>query len=326
MTSAGPSDVARPLWRLSLATDPNRPGYEESGHENSAHQNHGYEVARLELESTIELALPWTLRARGAPGGAETCNMAVDRRPVWDGRGWLGGTWRPVRSFEGTDGYDLEIEDFGRASVRPSHRLAQWVPDRPASEVDGSLVQEVLLGPVLALMLAQEGTFCLHGGCVRIGDSVVGLLGESGVGKSTLSRTDGADWIRIGDDVFAVSGEGSEVYCRFPQLKLPQREQYPGGDPFARPLAALFELDPETESAADCPIEGERLASREATLAIVRHTVASKLFGPRLLAAHLTWCEALARLKPVYRWCYPHDLDRIGEVREAIARQSREND
>ena len=54
--------------------------------------------------------------------------------------------------------------------------------------------------------------------------------------------------------------------------------------------------------------------------ALIRHTVAARLFDKPLLAAHLDFCaEAAARI-PVWRLAYPHRRDVLPQVRDAIRR------
>lgn len=297
-------DRPPPRWRLTLEAR------DEGDH-------FGYKVAGIVLDSALALALPWTVDAE--PGTATTAGSQRARRVTWDGSGWLGGRWRAVRSFHGEAGYDLEIEGFGRAFVRPAARRLHIAPAAGVLDAYPALVQEVVLGPVVALALAHEGVFCLHAGCVRIGASAVGFLGDSGSGKSTLSRPAGPSWRRVCDDVMPIDATGRHALPRFPQLKLPADAQYPAGDPERQPLGALLDLAPEIEAAATCPIGGARRATREAVLTLVRHTVASKLFARGLLDQHLTWCESVASAMPVYDWVHPHDRARLDEARRAVA-------
>jgi len=52
---------------------------------------------------------------------------------------------------------------------------------------DRDAVRPYLLGRVMGLWLESRGLPVLHGACLNLGEGAVGILGRSGMGKSTLS-------------------------------------------------------------------------------------------------------------------------------------------
>jgi hypothetical protein len=85
--------------------------------------------------------------------------------------------------------------------------------------------------------------------------------------------------------------------------------------PEAVALGAIYQL---AGSAGPDP-RTTRLAVQEATLALVRHTVAARLFDRDLLAAHLTFCAQVAATVPVKRLDYRRSFADLPLVGRAIA-------
>lgn len=216
-------------------------------------------------------------------------------------------------------GLRLQIAGAGEFSVTADGTAA--IALEPAM-ADGTLA-EVLLGPPLVLALAIHGVWCLHASAVSVEGCVVAFAGESGNGKSTLAASlngaGGGGWRRLADDTLPVSldAEGLLALPHFPQLKLPAAEQHPVDAPARLPLAGVFVIaPPEGESAVTVRL----LARREAMQALIRHTVAARLFDRPLLAAHLDFCAEAAARVPVWRLGYPHRREALPQVREAIRR------
>jgi len=262
---------------------------------------------------------------------------------VYRGPVWIGAAERPAVSRRSPAGYRIDIGGVGRidvvadgsnALVHPLSEAAEasGQETEPARTVTASLSAEAALGPALVLALALGGTFCLHASAVALpgragGEGrVVAFLGPTGAGKSTLARLlDGArpGWLRAADDVLPVvwSAEGPRACPRFPQLKLPN-----GGQPGARvpeimPLTALYLLAPPPERAAArprAPVGWRRLSPREAVLALVRNTVAARLFDGALLERHLDLCAALVARLGVAELSYPWHGDLAPDLAETI--------
>ena len=80
-----------------------------------------------------------------------------------------------------------------------------------------------ILGPAMALVLHQRGTFVLHASCVAIAGRAVAFLGQHAAGKSTIAALLHARGHElVSDDVAAVEFAGEEVWAipSFPQTKL----------------------------------------------------------------------------------------------------------
>lgn len=185
-----------------------------------------------------------------------------------------------------------------------------------------ALVQ-TFLGPVLVLALALRGAWCLHASAVLWQGQAIAMLGESGSGKSTLAAylglQNGARGQRLADDVLPVVPEGESLVAlpRFPQLKVPPEQHAGDLIPERTPLAALYVLP--AEHVGEERITLQPLAPRQAALALVRHTVAARLFDNALLARHLAFCVETAARTPVRRLIYPWRQEALPEVRDRIA-------
>lgn len=75
----------------------------------------------------------------------------------------------------------------GLAQVRCAH--GDRIDGRASPDADAGELAAALSGPALAAALGQRGLLTLHGTCVAFGRNALCLLGESGVGKSTLAAT-----------------------------------------------------------------------------------------------------------------------------------------
>ncbi len=192
---------------------------------------------------------------------------------------------------------DREPQD-GEAGFRP-----------PSSEWRRPRLDRVLRSIAPAIPSARSFTGpCLHASAVEIGGAAVALVGESGVGKSTLAARLGSEpslgWLRAADDVLPVARTGQlpVIRPRFPQLKLPASEQWGCARPDVVPLAAIYVLALGRPNDA---LKMKRLSTREGALVALRHTVAGSLFGPELKASHLDFCLALASRLPVREMVVP---------------------
>jgi len=256
---------------------------------------------------------PWTAAPRcRAPGddGAGTL--------LFGGDGWVGGRLRRVECRAAGGGYRLEVAGAGRFEVGADGAVdCLWLD--PGAPPD--LVAETLLGPALILALGLHGVFCLHAAAVvREGRAAV-LVGPSGCGKSTLAAglARAGEWRRIADDVLPVEPASGGPVARpdFPQLKLAAAAQTVGGS--ATPLGALYLLAPPAGGRRAGRAMLRPLPAHEAALALARHTVAARLFGPALLAGHLAACAAIAERVPVSRLVYPHHAGSIAAVAGLLA-------
>ncbi len=175
---------------------------------------------------------------------------------------------------------------------------------------------EVVTGPALVLLLAQFDVYCLHAGCVDTKVGRIGIMAESGVGKSTLSAHAGDNWNQVSDDIMPFSFSGGErpvVIPAFPQLKLENMvvENFPQ---LAGSLDYLIRLTPKITT----NIEFSLLPRIDAMLQIIRHTVAAKLFDDRNLQTHASFARHVSSSVPVVEVSYPRDLEQLPDLRESI--------
>ena len=90
-------------------------------------------------------------------------------------------------------------------------------------DAEEALVRLFLLGPIMAILLRQRGLLVLHGSAVEINQEVVGFLGDSGWGKSTLAGVfHQAGYPIITDDLLVIemNSQGLFVQPGFPQVKV----------------------------------------------------------------------------------------------------------
>ncbi len=180
---------------------------------------------------------------------------------------------------------------------------------------DNAYNAEILLGAPLLFLLATMETFCLHAGAVKTPSGVAVFIGESGRGKSTLSRSSSAlSWDTLADDILPVCLSDGMAYiqARFPQFKTDiQSLDY---EPLA--IAGIFQLAEATHNVTEIDIQ--RKDGCSSLLALTRHTAASRVFSSDLLSSHMKFCQALQQLIPVYQLSYPRQLDRLDELRSKI--------
>jgi hypothetical protein len=192
------------------------------------------------------------------------------------------------------------------------------------AEIDNSPLQvdATIVGPPLMLALALQEVFCLHASAVSTGERAIVFLGGSGTGKSTLAAildaNEDMNWHLIVDDVLPaiLSPSGPVAAPHFPQLKLAPEEPVDHASPEQIPLGSICLLDPVPQSDT---VTLWPLKHREATMALLRHTMGTSIFSNTLLAAHLDFCAQVAQQIPVKRLVYPHTRDALKQVREILA-------
>jgi hypothetical protein len=135
------------------------------------------------------------------------------------------------------------------------------------------------------------------------------------------------------DDVLPVALEDGAAWAlpRFPQLKYRLDQQPSKALPSRLPLTQIFvlhsssgqgdpvspPLDPQKGAVVIEPLDG--LA---AVLALVRHTVAARLFTEDLLRRHVEFCARLVERIEVSRLHYPRRWDALPRVREKLFSQA----
>jgi len=189
---------------------------------------------------------------------------------------------------------------------------------RPAPE---RLVERALGAP-LALALALRGVHLLHASAVAGPRGALALVGESGAGKSTLAAaaeaSSGSGLERLADDILPVRlGGEPRALPSYPQLKLAEgRRRPPGNRSPVLPLAALIEIEHGAGHAAPGLV---RLPPAAAVAALVRATVAARLFDEELLAGHFEAAAATVAVLPVYRLRFASGPAGLGEALAVLA-------
>lgn len=91
------------------------------------------------------------------------------------------------------------------------NKLEVLIDSVPTLRADEVTVRHLETNQVLPLLMCEYGHHIYHGSSVAFGEIAVGVLGKSGMGKSTLSAAltlEGGDF--IGDDALHISREGKE--------------------------------------------------------------------------------------------------------------------
>lgn len=279
-----------------------------SPHADPVSAGYGYAIAGCVLVSSHPLAELAHLRLPGFTLPESLSWPAVALPPhssdgalIFAGTACLGGRQRHVTCRATAETIWLASPAAGVAAIsRRQPHITLFLPTHHD--------QTPLLATALILTLAQQGVFCFHASAVVAGDKLAAFLGESGQGKSTLAAYLAADWQPLVDDVLPLATAAAPVAC----LPFPQPLPHPIKTPAPIPLSAAYILH-----------EGDLLLSAlpptAAALALVRHTVAARLFPSDLLARHLDFCAQLAAAVPVKRLRYPRCHAALAAVRQTLA-------
>ncbi|GAB4150641.1 MAG: hypothetical protein Fur0021_13510 [Candidatus Promineifilaceae bacterium] len=282
--------------------------YLSSPHADHIPAGYGYAIAGCVLVSShpltelAHLRLPhFTLPGSPPLSAAAVTPSSLGGALVFAGIACLGGQQRHVTCQVTADVIWLASPTAGLAAIsRRQPRITLFPPTHDE--------QTPLLATALILTLAQQGVFCFHASAVVAGDKLVAFLGESGQGKSTLAAYLAADWQPLVDDVLPLATAAAPVAC----LPFPQPLPHPIKTPSPIPLSAAYLLHEGNLSLSALP-------PTAAALALVRHTVAARLFPSDLLARHLDFCAQLAVAVPIKRLRYPRHHAALAAVRQALA-------
>ena len=185
--------------------------------------------------------------------------------------------------------------------------------------VDSLFNIELITGPALILLLAQQSIFSLHASAVRITDSQglptnVAFIAESGVGKSTLSASVDRCWVQYSDDILPVSiSQYACLYNDYPQLKL-SNFKVSDKSILNNNLDYIFNISSDVEEG----VVIEKLHAVDAVLTIIRHTVAARLFEPSMMKSHLEFATTLISKVTVCRISYPRDIKQLPMLRKEV--------
>jgi len=181
---------------------------------------------------------------------------------------------------------------------------------------------QALSGICLILALALRRIFVLHASAVLHNGAAIAFAGDSGAGKSTLAaHAESASMTafkRLADDLLPLcldEANGISVRPSFPQLKLTAGEQTPSTLHGEYPLKALVLVNPLPRSGR---VAVRELRGQAAIIAVLRHTVASRLFPPALHRLHMPFATTVAARVPVFMLDYPHTQESPDQIYDLI--------
>jgi len=291
-----------------------------------------YMVAGIAIDSDVSIPCLEAFAQKGAlsmvrpMSPVPLCELSSKRLT-----GWLGGSNRDLTVGFRDDGTTLNIQNAGSYLVTHGGDICAWGIESSGDALN-PVVEEILVGPCLAIALAQRGVFLLHASAVTLDDkSVIAFAGDSGAGKSTLARVleqRSNTATRVADDMLAVRMTDDGVVCltQFPQLKLDAEQM----DSISN-LPATMNLD--SIVLVDCDARGgnliDRMASKDLASSLVKHGVGLQLLSSRTLARHFDFATRTPRSVSGFRLCYSHRdsvfwalehaLDEIGQVSSIAA-------
>lgn len=288
-----------------------------------------YRAYNLGIDS--ELSLPELPPETNATDVTVRIGAAMQRPSVLGASG---------RGYWGNGNQDCYVcKDVGAFLVsNGNHILVEPVPES-AEE----LLRLSLLGPAMALVLQQRGTFVLHGGAVVINGSAIVFLGGHGWGKSTLVAMLYARGHQfVCEDVAGLNfvEDKIQVIPSFPQLKLwPDGAHSLGWPPNDFPqvhptLPKRLIRFQERFTSAPLPVRRiyvlsiggqvsvERLRPVEKFETILQHGYGAR-FGPEFLQFHdrprqVLQAAHLVRTIPVRKLRRPATLENAPRLAEAI--------
>jgi hypothetical protein len=211
----------------------------------------------------------------------------------------------------------------------------------PAPDADHRLIQLCTSGSIMAILLYQRRyQLVLHANVVSVGQGLVGFLGESGEGKSSmgatmLSRGHGI----ISDDLLPIRVDQPRpmAYPGYPQMKFsPEVADFLGYDiatlidvhpllgeyalrsadldvSTLRSISALFILQTGDE------VSIQRLGVQACVPELLKHSYGMPdLHGLLSPAQHLLQCSQLMRQVPIYRLQRPRSLALLPQLAQMV--------
>ncbi|MCC6133351.1 MAG: hypothetical protein IT186_25755 [Acidobacteria bacterium] len=198
--------------------------------------------------------------------------------------------------------YQFEISQSNGTVVEVSSEIP------PADPPEASL-----WAPAQVLAFAIRKTFCLHASAVHGPRGALAFVGRSGKGKSTLaqylSASEPHPWELVADDILPIDYSETPPLARCGSLA-----GFDAIQPERLPLAGIYVLRNWRRDL----VRTEALTPSKAFVAVVRHSVATRLFDSRLKAAHFEACVAGSFRIPVRELWYPRNLAVLAEVRQAL--------
>jgi hypothetical protein len=260
---------------------------------------------------------------------------------------WTDDSGRTVcRCARRSDDYLFEFP--GRAAFLVSGR--EHVVCLPRADCEMPMLRHLLLNQILPRVLGARGRLVVHASAVVLpgGIATAGFLGRSGAGKSTLASSfhrHGAQL--VSDDALLLEMAGEQVdaiggplairlypdsmdavfheatgftplspYSSKQQLLLAEQAMAMGLD--SRQLDAMFLLDDSKANVEKTSIEP--LSGSEAMMALLSCVFALDPSDREMIVSGFRGVgEAVSRRLRFFRLAYPKRLDRLHEVRGAVA-------
>ena len=241
---------------------------------------------------------------------------------IYKGPGAIGDSVREISFYKSKNSYKLIIQDVGKFLInKNSEDIEIYLLESEISLKD-KLIIESLLGPVIIFCLALDGISCFHASAVEYKNRAILFLGKSGSGKSTLAdylvKNSDGKFKRIADDIVPITFIDNLLFAlpRFPQLKLPNKQQYHLSKPSKVNISAIYLLKKDNRKKS---VDTHDFEPYQRILSLISNTVASRLFDKELNQQHLEFCNQISSLIPINIISYPHKLDILPEVKNRIS-------
>ena len=214
----------------------------------------------------------------------------------------------------------------------------------PELDLPVTTFSQLLLGQVIPMALSELGRLVVHAAGAILPAGLVGFLGPSGTGKSTLLTALTVAGHRAFADDYIVMDSCSGGYVASPgprSIRLHtdsisqvsgrhassasdstsgKKQIQPPGQDWANATAAprrFFALDPQDDPS--CPILVERLETSAAHLALMRNTLRLRREQRSTQVSEFEQLTSLLAQAPVYRLTYPKRFDRLPEVVDCVS-------
>ncbi|HEX6975546.1 MAG TPA: hypothetical protein VF147_14170 [Vicinamibacterales bacterium] len=222
---------------------------------------------------------------------------------------------------------DFEVRDGGRTILA-----------RTRAGVPPNTIRHLLVDSVLPLALSALGHLLLHASGVAGRSGSVLFVGGTGTGKSTLAATFAGPLRPFTDDAVRVTERNGAFIARgaYPGARLwPDAVAVLGSRPAARPVAHYTEkrrialAAPRAgrtirviyvlQAAPAASVTIRRCTRRAALVSVLSHAYRLDPADRDVSRRHLDLVTSLSAAVPVFTLAFPENLERIRDVRDAVA-------
>ncbi len=303
-----------------------------------------FHVCDLVIESNV--SLPELRRATG--GKSDCCFKVLPAGTEFAGKfewfhHFLGEDNEPWLSLAfDRENYLLRFPDRGDFLISRDGKTVQCIPLPGTPEVT---IRHLLLDQIIPLILSNSESLVLHASAVLAPDGVIGFVGKSGRGKSTLAASFGhygyplisddylllrktaGDWIVIpsypgvrlwpetSEIIFGAEPEDAEIahYTR------KRRVTDPALIPFAEKpslLRSLYIIDSENDALSDPAIAS--LSPKDVFMKLLASAFTLDFRDKKLLQQQFAAVGHLLSRRPCFRLTYARDFSVIPKVRQLV--------